>query len=45
MLLSGMHKYRLGLRELDAAMGSVGGGSKSRMARRSARAMTSVEGC
>lgn len=27
MLLSGMHKYRLGLKELDAAVGGVSGGS------------------
>ncbi len=27
MLLSGMHKYRLGLEELDAAVGGVSGGS------------------
>ncbi len=27
MLLSGMHKYRLGLRELDEAVGGVSGGS------------------
>ncbi len=27
MLLSGMHKYRLGLRELDEAVGSVSGGT------------------